>query len=169
MEDIARTCCFTGHRSSRIPWISNPYDWRTQSLTETVWEQVRISYDEGYRIFLSGMARGVDLLCARLVLQLKEEAPDVKLIPVIPFTGQASNWPFADRQEYLRILGLCGKDAITISPSYHKFCFMQRNRYMVDHSSKIIGVFDGTPKGGTYQTLEYARQMGIEMELILPE
>ncbi|MBQ9166752.1 MAG: DUF1273 family protein [Oscillospiraceae bacterium] len=169
MNDIQTTCCFTGHRSGRLPWLSNPNDWRTQALADTLWQQILTSYEEGYRTFYSGMARGVDLLCARLVLQLQEEDPAVQLIPAIPFPGQARNWPQRDREEYQSVLDRCGENAVIVSPSYTKFCFFQRNRYMVDHSSKVIGVFDGTPKGGTYQTLEYARKKGLKMELILPE
>lgn len=169
MNDIQTSCCFTGHRSGRLPWLSNPNDWRTQALTDTLWQQILTSYEEGYQTFLCGMARGVDLLCARLVLQLQEEDPAVQLIPAIPFPGQARNWPERDREEYQNILDRCGENAVTVSPVYTKFCFIQRNRYMVDHSSKVIGVFDGLPKGGTYQTLEYARKKQLKMELILPE
>ena len=169
MYDEKTTCCFTGHRSGRLPWLSNPADWRTQSLTEALWQQILASYEMGYRTFLSGMARGVDLLCARLVLQLREEDQSVRLIPVIPFPGQARNWPPRDREEYAYVLRQCGEAPVMVSPVYSKFCFHQRNRYMVDHSSRVIGVFDGEPRGGTFQTLEYARKKGVEMEIILPE
>lgn len=169
MHDEKTTCCFTGHRSGRLPWLSNPADRRTQLLTEALWQQILASYEMGYRTFFSGMARGVDLLCARLVLQLKEEDRSVRLIPVIPYPGQARNWPPRDREEYAYVLRQCGEEPVMVSPVYSKFCFYQRNRYMVDHSSRVIGVFDGEPKGGTFQTLEYARKKGVEMEIILPE
>ena len=32
-----------------------------------------------------------------------------------------------------------------------------------------VGVDDGKPTGGTHQTLEYAKQRNLEMELLLPE
>lgn len=169
MNDILTTCCFTGHRSSRIPWLDDPHDRRTLALKEALWERILTSYRLGYRTFLTGMARGVDLICARLVLQLMEEDPTVALVPVIPFPAQARNWPERDRLEYQRVLSRCQERKVIVSPVYTKFCFLQRNRYMIDHSSRLIGVFDGDARGGTFQTLEYGRQKKIDMEIIIPE
>jgi uncharacterized phage-like protein YoqJ len=43
---------------------------------------------------------------------------------------------------------------------------MRRNRYMVDHSSRIIALYDGVPKGGTAQTLAYALRKGLDTDII---
>ena len=45
---------------------------------------------------------------------------------------------------------------------YTKGCMLRRNRYMVDRSSLLIAVYDGTPKGGTMNTLAYALRQGVE-------
>jgi uncharacterized phage-like protein YoqJ len=44
---------------------------------------------------------------------------------------------------------------------------LKRNRYMVDHSSVLIAVFDGV-LGGTMQTINYARKKGLEIIEIRP-
>lgn len=162
------TCCFTGHRPNRLPWLDDPSDLRTAALTRALWERIAANYRAGYTRYLTGMALGVDLICARLVLQLRQEAPEVELVPVLPYPGQASRWPLAMRREHQEILRLCREQIVIISPRYTRSCFLQRNRYLVDHAEKIIGVYDGRPRGGTFQTLEYARQQGIEMELLMP-
>lgn len=41
---------------------------------------------------------------------------------------------------------------------------LRRNRYMVDRSSLLIAVYDGTPKGGTMNTLAYCRAKGLEID-----
>ncbi|MBQ3089877.1 MAG: DUF1273 family protein [Oscillospiraceae bacterium] len=169
MPDRGISCCFTGHRFERLPWLKNEADPRTQFLVDELWRLILQSYDDGYRHYLCGMAVGVDLLCARLVLQLVAEDPTVKLIPVIPFREQAENWSEVDRSNYRKILKLCGRNAVLLSPDYYKGCFMVRNRYMIDHSNRVIGVFDGISQGGTYQTLRYARECGLELALICPE
>ena len=46
---------------------------------------------------------------------------------------------------------------------------MRRNRYMVDHASHIIALYDGVPKGGTAQTLAYAMKKGLTTDIIPPE
>lgn len=38
--------------------------------------------------------------------------------------------------------------------------FMIRNQYMVDHSTKVHAFYDFRGKGGTYNTIEYAKQTG---------
>ena len=43
--------------------------------------------------------------------------------------------------------------------------FFQRDHWMVDHSSKVIGVFTGAP-GGTKETIEYAKKNGREVVVI---
>lgn len=169
MQQPLKACCFTGHRPERLPWLDNPADARTLALTEALWGRIRESYEGGYTRFLSGMARGIDLLCAELVLRLREEAPAVELIPVLPYPQQAARWRKADRDRHSAILKACADQLIIVSPVYTRSCFWQRNRYLVEHSDKIIGVYDGVPSGGTHQTLDYARQKSLEMELLVPE
>ncbi len=170
MYPIEQCCCFTGHRPNRLPWLADPSDPRTQSLADALWQRIQASYRAGYTCFLSGMALGVDLLCAELVLRLRAEADGaVELIPVIPWPGQAERWRQEDRLRYREAMQICGENLVVVSPYYSKTCYFLRNRYLVDHSAKIIGVYDGSPSGGTHQTLEYARQRGLEMELLLPE
>lgn len=166
--DPREVCCFTGHRPNRYPWLSESADLRTRALTEALWARIQFSYGQGYTCFLSGMAQGVDLICAQLVLRLRVEAPEVELIPVLPYPGQADRWRREERQAYLDVLQACRNQIIIVSPSYSRDCFWKRNRYLVDHASKIIGVYDGAPHGGTHQTLAYARRQGLEMELLMP-
>ena len=42
---------------------------------------------------------------------------------------------------------------------------MTRNKWMVDHSSLVLAVSNGE-KGGTRNTIDYARKQGIEVRLI---
>ncbi|MCD7734072.1 MAG: DUF1273 domain-containing protein [Clostridiales bacterium] len=170
MRPIEQCCCFTGHRPNRLPWLADPHDHRTQALTDALWRRIQASYEGGYTCFLSGMALGVDLICAELVLRLRAETDGAaELIPVIPWPGQAERWRQEDRRRYREVLQVCGENLVVVSPSYSRTCYYLRNRYLVEYSAKIIGVYDGSPTGGTHQTLEYARQNGLEMELLMPE
>lgn len=167
MDEREMSCCFTGHRPNRYPWLRDGEDLRTRALIQALWERISYSYDHGYTRFLSGMALGVDLLAAQLVLQLQLEAPEVELIPVLPYPGQANRWARGDREVYLKVLEHCQRQIVIVSPRYSRDCFWKRNCYLVDHTSKIIGVYDGIPSGGTHQTLDYARRHGLEMELLM--
>ena len=54
---------------------------------------------------------------------------------------------------------------IILSEQYYNGCFMERNRYMVEQSGRLIAVVNGT-KGGTAATLRYAEKQGLEIDLI---
>ena len=46
-------------------------------------------------------------------------------------------------------------------------CYRIRNQFMVDNSSRIIGVYKEKEKGsGTLQTINMAKRAGIEMKII---
>lgn len=53
-----------------------------------------------------------------------------------------------------------------VQHSYDRFCMMRRNRYMVDRSGSLIAVYNGVPKGGTFQTLAYAMKKGLTIHTI---
>ena len=119
------------------------------------------AYDRGYRHFLCGMAQGADLYFCQAVLHLKAQHPGVTLEAAIPYEGQADHWPPADRLRRQRLLNQCDLETV-VQHHYTKGCMLRRNRYMVDRSSLLIAVYDGTPKGGTMNTLAYALRQGVE-------
>ena len=67
----------------------------------------------------------------------------------------------ADRLRRQRLLNQCDLETV-VQHHYTKGCMLRRNRYMVDRSSLLIAVYDGTPKGGTMNTLAYALRQGVE-------
>ena len=43
---------------------------------------------------------------------------------------------------------------------------MQRNRYMVNRSQRVIAVYDGRNYGGTFHTMRYAQSLGRDIRII---
>ena len=52
-----------------------------------------------------------------------------------------------------------------ICPEYRKDCFQTRNEWMVNHSAKVIAVFNGE-KGGTANMVKYASLKGLQISFI---
>ena len=50
----------------------------------------------------------------------------------------------------------------TISDNYYRACYQKRNIWMVDHSSLVIAVFNGTASG-TKNTVDYALQKNLKV------
>ena len=47
-----------------------------------------------------------------------------------------------------------------VCEGYSRACFQIRNEWMVNHSSRVIAVFNGE-MGGTKNTIDYASKIGV--------
>lgn len=163
--DRESTCCFTGHRPDKLPWGEDEQAPACLRVKVQLAEALERAYREGCRHFITGMARGGDMYFAEAVLALRERHPDVTLEGARPCESQASAWPERDRCRYDAILDRCNYETL-VQHHYDRGCMMRRNRYMVDHSGRIIALYDGVPKGGTASTLAYALRRGLKTDII---
>lgn len=122
---------------------------------------------DGADCFFSGMARGTDMWCAEIVLELKKIYPNIKLTAIIPCRTQTNGWTDAEKRRYDKILGECAA-VVCVSESYTKSCMMKRNRALVNCCDLLIAVFDGQ-KGGTANTISYARSKAKEIITVSPK
>lgn len=147
-------CCFTGHRPEKLLCSE-------QNIRSSMEIEIRRAIDEGFVTFITGMARGVDIWAAEIILEIKKEGRPINLICASPFQGFESSWSNEWQNRYHNIM--CKADLVRfISPSYHRGCFQHRNQWMVDHSARLIAVFNGMP-GGTKNTINYAQRIGVEL------
>lgn len=86
--------------------------------------------------------------------------PGLRLVAVIPFRGQESRFPAADREPFRRVLA-AADHSVTLSPSYHAGCYAVRNNYLVEHAALLVAWYDGSP-GGTHYTVRRALGRGLE-------
>ena len=168
MIEKEKTCCFTGHRPDKLPWGEDESDPRCLRLKQAVARAVEDAYVSGIRHFITGMARGIDLYCAEAVLELRKAEGDILLECARPCETQADSWPEAERERYQSILDRCDYETL-VQHRYDRGCMMRRNRYMVDRASRLIAVYNGVPKGGTFQTLAYAMRKGLDVHILNPE
>ena len=159
-----RTCCFTGHRPGKLPWGADERDPRCLALKQSISRELERLYLRGWRHFISGMAQGADLYFAEAALALKEKYPDLTVEGAVPCPTQADRWPEEERRRWRRALDACDLETL-VQQNYDRFCMHRRDRYMVDRSSAILAVFDGTP-GGTMYTLNYAMKERLDILLL---
>lgn len=151
-SQVTISTAFSGHRFI-------PYSQRERlraSLTKTVISHYKI----GTCNFICGMAMGFDMLAAETVLALKNEYQDITLTAVVPFRNQFAKYSTEDKKRYQDIMGKADK-VIILSETYYDGCFLRRNDYMLNHSSRLIAYFNGEKKGGTFYTWRKALQMGL--------
>jgi len=161
MRARQESCCFTGHRPTKLPWRFREDDPRCIVLKQRIADAVEMAYDEGYRHFICGMSLGCDQYLCEAVLALRRRHPDVTIEAAIPCPTQADAWTAAQQERYRRLLAECDLETM-VSEKYTSTCMQRRDRYMVDHASLLIAVFDGTA-GGTQYTMQYAMQRGLNI------
>ena len=123
--------------------------------------EVEEAIADGYTRFLSGFAEGADLLFAALVAEEKERHPELFLEAALPYAGRLKT----KDKRFHELLRLC--DGLKVeSQIYEPSCYMERNRYMVGQSQRVIAVYDGREKGGTLFTMRYAHSLGRDVRVI---
>lgn len=161
------TCAFTGHRPKSFPWKYDEADPNCVLLKEVLTAQISKLADRGVTDWFSGMAQGTDLGAAEAVLSLRKERPAMRLHCILPCEGQEIQWAASAQERYHSILRRAD-EVIYVNREYSPKCMMERNRYMVDRSSILLAVYNGTQRSGTGATVRYARKLSREIIVIDP-
>jgi len=167
--DRLSTCCFSGHRSRDLPFKGDLHKQGMKCLYSTLQLLVVEAVSDGFRTFISGMSDGVDLICADIVRQMmiSKRYGDIRLVCALPYREQYNEiYTALDKYKYSIIIDSCSERVI-VSEKGDPERYKLRNRFMVDNSSRIIGVMKEKQRGsGTLQTLNMAKRAGIEMKII---
>jgi uncharacterized phage-like protein YoqJ len=141
-------CCFTGHRPEKLRFSES-------EICSLLDEEIKNAIEAGYTTFISGMAKGVDLWAAEIVLKYRMDNSEIKLICAVPYKGFGLHWTDGWTQRFSAVLSQA--DLVKyICPGYSPACFQIRNEWMVNHSNRIIIAYNGE-KGGTKNTIDYAQ------------
>jgi len=161
---VGTTCAFTGHRPHKFPWKDNEADPRCIALKETLAGQIAALAEDGVTEYFTGGADGTDCWAAEIVLALRDEGAAVRLICTSPYRGFENRWSREWQARYRRVMERA--DLVRfICPGYSRDCFQRRNEWMVDHSARVIAVYNGQPSG-TRNTIEYAKRCSVPVVLL---
>ena len=156
-EKRMHRACFTGHRPEklkRMQWL----------IKRDLKKEILRAMDDGINVFISGMARGVDIWAAEIVLSLRDSGKPIKLICASPFPGFESRWEKEWKDRYNEIMA-AADHTVFVCSGYSRSCFQIRNEWMVNHSARVIAVFNGE-KGGTQNTIEYSKLSRVSVVYI---
>jgi len=149
-----KTCCVTGHRNLPQNEINK--------IKAALEHEIDAAVTDGFTCFMSGFADGVDQYFAELVLERKQTNPALELIAVIPYRKRLDSLNKKTRTHELL-------------EKYLPSVYSHRNRYMVEHSDRVIAVYDGRETGGTAKTIRFTHRMKKELreipvgEIVLPD
>ena len=146
------TCCFSGHRIL-------PKDFDVQELEKAVYNAI----NDGFSIFLTGMALGFDSVCFKVLEKIRKEN-DIKIKACVPCRDQERFFTVKNKREYYEMLS-SADEVVILADEYFEGCMQARNEYMVDNSERLI-CFLRSNHGGTYSTIKYAVSKGLEIVYI---
>ena len=151
-EKRMHRCCFTGHRPEKLQAPEGV-------VTAALEKEIRQAIADGFNVCITGMARGVDIWAAEIVLRLQDAGEAVRLICACPYQGFERGWKQSWQERYQAILSAA--DLVRfICPGYSRSCFQRRIEWLVDHAARVIAVWIGQPSG-TKNTIDYAMKVGV--------
>ena len=167
MKDKTFCCSFTGHRPAKLPFI----DEKTAgcvALKNRLFKEIKDMVYSGISTFYSGMAQGVDIWCAEIVLALRCIYPDlgICLHALVPYQGQEKCWDDEWKARYYDVLTHADSTKV-LRDIYVNGCLYESDRLLVDLSDYIIGVYCNI-HGGTKYTLDYAKKRDKNIIIIDP-
>lgn len=156
-EKKNRRCCFTGHRPQKLLR-------KEKEIKQDLEEAIQKAVQDGYTTFITGMAYGVDIWAGEIVCRLRKTNPELRLIAAVPFPGFEERWTKKWKNAYASLLNKA--DLVRyICLDYSPQAYQKRNEWMVDHSSRVIAVFNGE-QSGTKNTIDYAAKTEVEIVTI---
>ena len=150
--DKSKAIAFTGHRNINNDSIA--------SVREELTHILSVQYNNGYHTFITGGARGFDLLAAEAVLSLQERYSDIQLLCAVPYAGHHNYFTDEDKRRYMDIADKATSNII-LSAYYYKDCFLHRNDYMLAHCSLLIAYYGQSFRSGTGYTVRRAEANNI--------
>ena len=159
-------CCVTGHRPKGFPF---PYDTDNvyyNTYLDILGDAVEELMYEGYTHFISGMADGVDLDFASIIVSISDRFEGIVLESALPYPLRTPIRPTESDGVRHALVNKSQKITV-VSPQYFRGCMQKRNRYMVDRSDLVLAVWNGEERGGTWDTISYARKKGKPIRYIM--
>lgn len=150
-------CCFTGHRPEKLTIPE-------QRMAELLETEIKRAIERQFTTFISGMAKGCDLVAAEIVLRLRKQDDRLKLICALPHPGFGLHWDGGWTERFQRVLAQADLER-TVCPGFSYASYQVRNEWMCRHSGLVIAVFNGE-RGGTKNTLDYAQKIGVPCIII---
>ena len=150
---MSRTCCFTGHREYLYPFKAGSR--QSELIKSKLKEDIESAIQCGFDYFIVGGANGADEWALDILSGMKANGADISIEIALPFASFPHKKGAADKETIVSL----EKDPL---------CYEKRNRYMVEHSERIIAVYDEDYpiEGGTKQTVGFAVEAGLEIEFI---
>lgn len=102
---------------------------------------------------ISGMAQGTDQWAAEVAIEM-----GIPFIAAVPCDNQDKMWPDHAKKVFKDLLDKADEIVVVTPGEYTKSCMHDRDRWIVDNSDCLLGVWNGQRFGGTFATIRMAEK-----------
>ena len=149
-----RQCCVMGHTPEGISRLE-------QEIKNDLQRTILQAIEDGFCSFLVSVEPGVGLWAAQIILLERSRNPEIRLTAVVSKDG-FQKFPVNTGTAYLSIL----QDADTVEIiDEDRQGWHARVRWMVDHSSRTIAVYNGAP-GAVRNLIDYTMLRHVPFRVI---
>lgn len=153
-----KSVCFTGPRPDNLP----KSDKEIERLKLRLSAAIITAISEGKDTFFSGCQAGFDIMAAEQINVFKRIYPHIRSFCIAPYSSGFLKGIWWTDEWHIRASSVYASCDFRISlyEAYRSGVFYERNRLMVDCSSKVIA-YCPKKSGGTWYTVSYAIEKGI--------
>ena len=152
------TCCFSGHRPDKLPQDSR----RLGYLADMTADVAGMLWYRGVDTFITGMARGFDLIAAERIVFDSFFGDKVRLVCAMPYADHRREMRTRYEEQLYRRLFERADMIVCLGDRYSKNCYKLRNTFMVNNSAYLIAYLkdDDALHSGTGMTWRLAKNAG---------
>lgn len=158
MKNEIKCCCFTGHRPDKLIQTEN-------DIKHLLEKAIDDAINSGCTTFITGMAMGVDIWAAEILIEKMKTNSELNLICALPHPNFEKRRSLSEITRFNNIIA-SANDVVEVNNHYYTGCYQVRNEWMVDRSSLVIAVFNGK-KSGTKNTIDYANRKSVKVVNVL--
>lgn len=149
-----RIAAVTGHRPDKLGGYGST---AKKKLLAFAVERFGEALKKGPLSVITGMALGWDQAVAQACV-----IHGIPFHAAIPFVGQEQMWPEESQQLYADLLKRAAQVTIVSPGRYEAWKMHRRNEFMVDLSTVLVGLWNGSP-GGTASCISYADRKQLKV------
>lgn len=159
-----KSLSISGHRLDKLESLSDSNSF-LDSVRDILYIKINSYIDRGFNRFYVGMSDGIDLWAGQILLELKScQYPQLEIVAVKPYPNHGNNFSKEDKALYNEILEEASLVVCTSEKS-SKWCYLQRNQYMVDNSTNLLALVSDL-HSGTGRTINYAKSLNRPVEVV---
>ncbi|WEG10783.1 DUF1273 domain-containing protein [Pullulanibacillus sp. KACC 23026] len=104
--------------------------------------------EEGVTWFITSGQPGVELWASEVVIELREDFPDIQLAILTPFLEQETRWPEHAQIHYQEILAQADfVDSITKRPYENPSQLRLKNEFIIQKTDGLLVIYDDETEG----------------------